>query len=581
MRSIVRNLQPDDNLNNFETNRNPSPPADKRPLGWAWQALKVTEEQLLQLAGLDKAIYTRFLRTCRERDIPVFFKYALTIRNLVYFTIVHVCTSLPILLPIHYLLSPSYVETQSLTRASLSSLISPDNTRGIKLLWVHLILIYWVTCTWLVGLLWFIHGVFRHRVTALRDVVDQMEKESLISNGHLDFEDERKMRGWRLKTVMMLNIPPQLRSEQALRDYFEFYLSRTLYKPSALEPGWASSIISFLYNRVRAIGTKRNSARRRRKSQVEEDDERAAKATAARRGQSGDSLVAKVVLVRKMGELASLHHRREEMLQKLEMAHIRLAEHVKTAVIKHMKSREEAASKEKGKNRESDVEKGEGKENEEDHTIENPDHLDLIEKVIGPFIQRDPHVSFLDRAVNLWVRCRDKVLRRPPSTVTLPPSALTSSAPSPHPSIWSALHSLPREYLTPYQPLVRVRSIWKKDNEEETMLPTIDYLTGKLNWLSARIEEERARPPEDFVPSSSAFVTFQRPEDARRAWTLLPNHPKNPLLCETTPAPDVEDIDFVRLMRSNLTGEYVKSWVVGTIVWGFTLFWVIPVCIGS
>lgn len=57
----------------------------------------------------------------------------------------------------------------------------------------------------------------------------------------------------------------------------------------------------------------------------------------------------------------------------------------------------------------------------------------------------------------------------------------------------------------------------------------------------------------------------------------LPNHPDNLLACIVEPAPDWRDLDWQRIGRSTFTGEFLRDWIVKVGVWGFTLFWIIPV----
>ncbi|KAG9090998.1 hypothetical protein FRC07_011960 [Ceratobasidium sp. 392] len=141
-------------------------------------------------------------------------------------------------------------------------------------------------------------------------------------------------------------------------------------------------------------------------------------------------------------------------------------------------------------------------------------------------------------------------------------------------TLWNALHSLPREDLDRYQPLINLSTLFKGRT-----VPAIDFLTTKLALLSALIEESRSGSGEirGGVPASTAFVTFRDPRDARRALKELAAHPNNALACVTTPAPDVRDIDWGRAMKSTYTGEFLKDWVVNVGVWGFTLLWVFPV----
>ena len=87
------------------------------------------------------------------------------------------------------------------------------------------------------------------------------------------------------------------------------------------------------------------------------------------------------------------------------------------------------------------------------------------------------------------------------------------------------------------------------------IVPAIDYLTAKLNVLTSLITEQRSRAINDYEPVSTAFVTFKDPADARRACKYLAVHPSNPLACLVTMAPQYEDLDWVRVMKSSFSVE--------------------------
>jgi hypothetical protein len=140
------------------------------------------------------------------------------------------------------------------------------------------------------------------------------------------------------------------------------------------------------------------------------------------------------------------------------------------------------------------------------------------------------------------------------------------------PTVWEVLHSVPRDYLDAFQPLIRLSALFRG-----ATVPAIDYHTAKLGLLTALINENRSRAPEEFMPASTAFVTFYSPADARKAVKTLPSHPKNPLTCLVEPAPEFGDLDWSRTMTSTFTGEFIKDWVVDVGVWAFTCFWIIPV----
>jgi hypothetical protein len=125
---------------------------------------------------------------------------------------------------------------------------------------------------------------------------------------------------------------------------------------------------------------------------------------------------------------------------------------------------------------------------------------------------------------------------------------------SQHDTIWEALLSLDRDILDPYQPLVRLSQFFRGQT-----VPAIDYYTAKLGYLTSLITEQRAKRPTDFDPVSTAFVTFADPRDAKKACKYLAVHPNNPLACLVTMAPCYDDIDWIRVMRSNFGVEVTLS----------------------
>jgi hypothetical protein len=132
----------------------------------------------------------------------------------------------------------------------------------------------------------------------------------------------------------------------------------------------------------------------------------------------------------------------------------------------------------------------------------------------------------------------------------------------PHKTIWDALLSLPRNILDPYQPLIHLSVFFRGKT-----VPSIDYYTAKLHLLTSLITQNRARAATEYDALSTAFVTFKDPADARKACNYLAVHPNNPLACLVTMAPQYEDIDWTRVMRSTYQVEILKDWVVNIGVW--------------
>ncbi|WWD17764.1 hypothetical protein CI109_102205 [Kwoniella shandongensis] len=209
-----------------------------------------------------------------------------------------------VLMPLHIIYSPSDVARTSMLRASISSLVQSSGSRW---LWVHALLIWWISITWTATALWITWGglAYRRRELKLlegkvkaaraakREVTRGEDGEDRFSVGE-DCEGIKKFR-----SLMVTNVPPDsecvvcsgralmaVRDENVLRDYFDYYLHRH-------------------YNR------------REQTSQGTHVDE--------------------VILVRKLGTLISLRSRRHDVLKKLEVAHVNLAKKVLAAVEKDRK----------------------------------------------------------------------------------------------------------------------------------------------------------------------------------------------------------------------------------------------------
>jgi hypothetical protein len=87
-------------------------------------------------------------------------------------------------------------------------------------------------------------------------------------------------------------------------------------------------------------------------------------------------------------------------------------------------------------------------------------------------------------------------------------------------TVWHVLHALPRSYLDPYQPLVSLSTLFRG-----ATAPAIDYYHVKVGLLTGLIQENRSKPPRDLIPTSTAFVTFHSPKDARRCVRSVKSFP--------------------------------------------------------
>ena len=451
-------------------------------------------------------------------------------------------------------------------RALISSLVSTK--KGLDLLWIHLVLMAWVSSTWMGMLYWLTRGVLSYRARSIEMSVDRAKAEHSEYSPHPHpqhpFHDmppldpsPRPNRGLRLRTVMVTNIPIRLRKEKDLKEYFEIYLSQPLQKPALgltapTQPGLFNKVLANLINRVR------------RKFEYFEQSHHASDTSEGQKVSSDfvdgktqrlqKPHIERVVLARKMTELASLLDRREEALRRLETAHIKLAKKVLKQVKNAMKRSENdllingIPGLLKGKGRDiQDIEKG------PDEVLEEQ-RLDLLAKTLGPFVER---FGLLDRRSRLescrrWLYPSFSVTSNIEPSSSMEKEKQPESPPTPETlsTVWEALFSLPRDVLDHYQPLVHLSHLFRGKT-----VPAIDYYTTKVSYLTSLISEGRSRAPDDYDAVSTAFVTFANPDDARRACRYLAVHPTNPLACIVTMAPDYEDLDWVRIMKSTFQAE--------------------------
>ncbi|EPQ54451.1 hypothetical protein GLOTRDRAFT_121604 [Gloeophyllum trabeum ATCC 11539] len=555
--------------------KRPSPPHPRGwPLSWVKEVLLFPDNKVNELRGVDASVYLRWLKGCW------------------WFLLLHVLTTFLILFPVHVKLAPSYVSPKSMTRASITSLVGSE--KGDSLLWIHICLLFWVTLTWMGTLFWITRGAYRFRAQKIQATADRVASETEVEkesqwcpHPHPQFpfqalpslDHENWSRGLRLRTVMVTNVPPQLRSEKELKDYFQYYLSRPLDMPSmgltsSTPPGFWNKILAFLFNRAKTIPSKLPLPMTFSRTEAQDF----AAATEAGRDASSctDGLerpsIDRVVIARKMTELASLLERREEVLKRLETAHIKLAKKALTEV-KAAMDLEDAAGKPRKRSMDKltsspvsdvDVERG---DHAREASVEGEDRTDLLIRTLGPFVQE------------FGLRKQSRFGRRKLQKVADPHSGKDTAVEMECPkqarddkTIWEALLSLPRSTLDAFQPLIHLSALFRGKT-----VPSIDYYTAKLGLLTALITENRARAVSDYDPCSTAFVTFTNPDDARRACKYLAVHPDNPLACLVTMAPSYEDIDWIRLMKSTFRAEFLKDWIVDVGVWTFTIFWLIPV----
>ncbi|KAG6840979.1 hypothetical protein C0991_002869 [Blastosporella zonata] len=396
-------------------------------------------------------------------------------------------------------------------------------------------------------------------------------------------------RGIRLRTIMVSNVPASLRNEKDLKEYFEFYMSRKLHKPSmgitsTVQPGFLNKSFAFLFNRAKRIPARLPLFSQGGEADTLKANQHSDSTTSRGAAQSANNapLIERVIIARKMTSIASLLERRENILRLLETAHIKLANKALAAVKEATEMRRANLPISSGQNRAAEIAKRRRSMDPEHGThaeVDEDARMDQLIEVLGPFVEE------FGIQESLFVRSR-KVLDASskyafrkfwaqPSEDSVAIDTPASSSPlkdHQHKTIWDALHSIPRSSLDTYQPLINLSYLFRGKT-----VPAIDYYTAKLNILTSLVTEARSKAVNDYEPVSTAFVTFTDPADARRACNYLAVHPNNPLACMVTMAPMYQDLDWTRVMKTSFNAEFVKDWVVNLGVWAFTLFWIFPV----
>ncbi|KAM0792556.1 hypothetical protein ACM66B_005221 [Microbotryomycetes sp. NB124-2] len=520
----------------------PTPDFSSRPLDWVWStSFKLPEKFYETHAGADATAYLRFLRGC------------------FYWTLVMTCTVFPVLLGINYHFADPSVSLQSLDRASLASVARSPT--GYGLLWVHVVSIWFMTVTWFAVLTWFGYGVIRVRRNTLRAllrsqgklVIDESsEKKGCKALPPLvpperrpdDLRDERPV-GWRFRTVLVRNIPPAMRSEKAIAQYFEQGLRGTLSSnepspPTSTTVSPAMSSKPFDDKPVMLTMGPVTS----QETVSEKQDER---------NGSAPALISEIVLVRKQAELNELYVKYRAVQNELENAHCQLAENVMAFVKSKVRVEQRLSRGEPARTRVESVRHAltlpfrsrKAKLTEEMERSTREGDATLVQR-LRKFLPQDQEASLGSRNETA--------------------------------SLWKELHELHKEdprFFDRFQPLIKLRHF------RGQKVPSIDYHLAKLNLLATLIEDQRANP-ERFEPASSAFVTFERASDARRARLEMSSRNQRKtfatksLECKVKKAPEFRDLDYNRLVLVSLSSDILRGAILQTFVWAATIFWVLP-----
>ena len=153
----------------------PSPPVSRQFLGWILQTIRIPEEFYINNVGLDAVMFLRFLKMCLQFCV---------------FNAIIVGT---FLLPIHYNSDGGFKEVNRMTISNV-----PANS---DLLWAHVFLTYLVTISWM----FLLFKNYWQWMDLRREYTLQRIRQGEIAE----------------RSIFISRLPPELRSDEALRSYFE------------------------------------------------------------------------------------------------------------------------------------------------------------------------------------------------------------------------------------------------------------------------------------------------------------------------------------------------------------------------
>ncbi|GAA5931546.1 uncharacterized protein JCM15063_001498 [Sporobolomyces koalae] len=476
------------------------------PLSWIVEAVRrkmsYFEEHDI---GADAVVYLRFLR------------------GTFYWTMFLLCTVFPILISINFIYSPSEIPTNNINRASIASLVLSG--KGIRLLGVHVACVWIVSCSWFLTLFWIGRGAIRVRQNELRRILADETQETHKSSTRLppreiDPSIAPEDVGWRYRTVLVRNIPPSLRTERAISDYFEHH---------------------FRTNRSESQDSTTTSTPAEHKDSF-------AKTSAPEKSR----LITEIVLVRRQAELNALYAKYIEVLHELETAHVQLARNVMNWVATQVKDEELASQGQlppltpyewvklqlSNKSREAYNLK---------HAARATDVI--IVSSLRPFLNGE---------------------RRPIDQQGAPVS------------IWAVLHKLQHEHanlLDRFHPIKRLsRFRGQAVPAIDYWLTKLNIQMSLIDDLRARPERFEAASTA-FVTFERVedSLRVRRELGGRHLRAKTIRHGGKALEFRVKPAPEARDLHWDQLVVVSLHADLLRGTILQVVIWTMTIVWVVPI----
>ncbi|KAF9178756.1 hypothetical protein BGZ51_007521 [Haplosporangium sp. Z 767] len=465
---------------------NPSPPVSMKFLGWIKPTINISEEFYIANVGLDAVMFLRFLKMCLQ------------------FCIFNGVLGGIILLPIHYTASDLTTEVR---KFSIQNVPPDSNT-----LWAHVFLTYMVTISWM----FLLFKNYWQWMDLRREYTLQRIRQGEIAE----------------RSVFISRLPSNLRSDAALKQYFE-----------SLKMGPVES----------------------------------------------------ATVVQHCGRLSQKIDRRESTLNMLEKAHIELAKEVLESV-KHGRflynPSSPALTSTAAATQQRPLLQNSTSKTETTSGIQSIDISDL-EKLVQE-LYKDKKLFHKVRK-SIFAHKRDAVVppTTMPPQLNIPLSALSrhsdtvdvyvhgsdkeagekqemgsSLSMNPPPvTIWNVLQALDRKAFDRFQP-TRPENRLKGGSR----VPSIDYLVKKYNKLDRRVGELRDGSLR-YKSTSYGFVTFKHHLSAQLcAQAKIDSRPQG---LNVNLAMEPRDV-----LWSNLTASFrnrlTRSVVVNLSIWVLTIFWIFP-----